>query len=335
MHTTTTRRRAAGAVALLAAAALGLAGCSTSTATQTPAPAPDASESGALETTELLVGIVPVIDHASVFQAIEAGYFEEEGLDVTAQPAQGGAAAVPAMIAGEMQAAFATYPSFLLAQASGVEMSIVAMGIEGTEETAGVYVAEGSDIASIEDLEGATIAVNTLNNTGDLTIKAQLAEAGVDASSVQFIELPFPDMGPTLASGGVDAVWVVEPFLTGLEANGAQKVFSTYAGPTAEIPVSGIGMTREFVDANPNTVAAFQRAIERANADLAADPDIARELVTGYSQTTAEVAQQLNAPTWVEGGPSADDLQVWNDLMVELGALQEPVDLDAMAVTQG
>lgn len=325
-HFTTTRRRwLAGATALGVGSTLGLSACSSG---DSAAGAAD----GELETTELLVGIVPVIDHAAVFLAIEDGFFADEGLEVSAQPAQGGAAAVPAMIAGELQAAFATYPSFLLAEASGVGISIVSLGIDGTEETAGVYVAEGSDIATIEDLEGMTIAVNTLNNTGDLTIKTHLKDAEIDPNSVEFIELAFPDMGPTLASGGVDAVWVVEPFLTGLEGSGAQKIFATYAGPTAEIPVSGVGMTREFTDANPNTVGAFQRALERANSELAGDPDRARELVTTYSETSPEVAAELNAPTWVEGPVTADALSIWNDLMVDLEALSEPVDLESMII---
>lgn len=332
MHTTTTRRRRlTGAVALMAAAALGLAACSGGNASETPAPGGE-GDSNALETTELLVGIVPVIDHASVFLAIEQGFFEAEGLEVTAQPAQGGAAAVPAMIAGEMQAAFATYPSFLLAEASGVGMDIVAMGVNGTVDTGAVFVPGDSEIQAIEDLEGATIAVNTLNNTGDLTIKTHLEAAGIDPSSVEFIELAFPDMGPTLASGGVDAVWAVEPFYSGLEAAGNRVVFSTYEGPTAGVPVSGVGMTREFVEANPNTVAAFQRAIEQANAMLAEDPELARELVTTYSQTTAEAAEAMNMPEWVEGPPTVEQLQIWNDLMVDTGALSEPLDLSTMVV---
>ena len=140
----------------------------------------------------MLVGITPVADQASVFIAIDQGFFEDEGLEVTAQPAQGGAAAVPAMIAGDMQAAFATYPSFLLAQSGGVGINIVAEGVRGNEESNGVYVKADSGINSIEDLEGKKVAVNTLKNTGELTIKVLMEEAGMDVSKVEFLELPFP-----------------------------------------------------------------------------------------------------------------------------------------------
>lgn len=324
-RTSAPRRRLAG-VAALAAAALVMAGCSS----DDDEPAANGGADGEPETTELLVGIVPVVDHAAVFRAIEAGYFEDEGLDVTAQPAQGGAAAVPAMIAGDMQAAFATYPSFILAESSGIGITIVAEGVRGTEETAGVYVDGDSDIQSIADLSGRTIAVNTLNNTGDITIRQILQENDVDLSTVQFIELPFADMGPTLASGGVDAVWLVEPFRTNIEAEGGRKIFATYEGTTADIPVSGVAMTDSFVADNPNTVAGFTRALNRANADLAEDPDLARELVTTYSSTTEELAQQLQLPRWSGEPAAAANLEIWNELMTGQGILDDAVDLDGM-----
>ncbi|MET0715951.1 MAG: ABC transporter substrate-binding protein, partial [Mycetocola sp.] len=127
-------------VAAASALALSLAACSAGSAAAPADDAPAPAGDGKPETTELLVGITPVADQASVFIAIAEGFFEDEGLDVTAQPAQGGAAAVPAMIAGDMQAAFATYPSFLLAQSGGVGINIVAEGVRGNEESNGVYV---------------------------------------------------------------------------------------------------------------------------------------------------------------------------------------------------
>lgn len=70
---------------------------------------------GKPETTELTIGFTPVADQAGLIRAINQGYFEAEGLKVTPQAAQGGAAAVPAMVAGDLHGVFGTYPSFLLA----------------------------------------------------------------------------------------------------------------------------------------------------------------------------------------------------------------------------
>lgn len=329
MHHPTLRRRLTGVAAVVALATL-VTACS---GADDSAPSGSGNDAGGLEVTELTVGIVPVVDHAAVFQAIEAGYFEEVGLTVTAQPAQGGAAALPAMLAGDLQVAFATYPSFLLAQQNAAPVTIVGLGVQGTEDTAGVYVNPDSDIQTIEDLEGATIAVNTLNNTGDITIKALLEEAGVDPASVQFIELPFPDMLAAVQGGNVDAAWVVEPFQSSLLAADMRRVTPSYTGPTAGIPVSGLAMTTEFVTQNPNTAAAFAEAIQRANADLVANPDLARDLVLTYSEVPEAVAQSMSLPEWTEDLPSAEHLEIWNELMVQTGVLSEPVDLSQMLLS--
>lgn len=322
-------------VAAASALALSLAACSAGSAAAPADDAPAPAGDGKPETTELLVGITPVADQASVFIAIAEGFFEDEGLDVTAQPAQGGAAAVPAMIAGDMQAAFATYPSFLLAQSGGVGINIVAEGVRGNEESNGVYVKADSGIESIEDLEGKKVAVNTLKNTGELTIKVLMEEAGMDVSKVEFLELPFPDMVPTLQSGGVDAVWLVEPFQTAANEAGAKKLFANFSGPTAGVPLSGLGMTADFVKANPNTTAAFIRALEKANALLAENPDAAREIVPTYSKTTPELAAKIMLPEWVAGSAKAENLEVWNKIMVDQGAIPAPVDLDQMVYVPG
>ena len=287
---------------------------------------------GDVEVSDLTVGIVPVIDHAAVFIAKEKGFFEEEGLTVEPQPLQGGAAAVPAMMSGDLQAAFATYPSFILAESQGLGVTIVAEGVRATEKTGGVYVWKDSPIEEPSDLEGKTIAVNTLNNTGDLTIKATLEEQGVDPSSVEFIELPFPDMAGALERGSVDAAWLVEPFRSGVAAAGGRMVLASYGGVAEGIPVSGLGMSTKFVEENPETAAAFARAIEKANALIAENPEAAREAVTTYSQTTPEQAGAMELPQWVEGEPDVDELNRVVDLMVSNGVLDEAVDIEGMVL---
>ncbi|MET0714689.1 MAG: ABC transporter substrate-binding protein, partial [Mycetocola sp.] len=192
-----------------------------------------------------------------------------------------------------------------------------------------------SGIESIEDLEGKKVAVNTLKNTGELTIKVLMEEAGMDVSKVEFLELPFPDMVPTLQSGGVDAVWLVEPFQTAANEAGAKKLFANFSGPTAGVPLSGLGMTADFVKANPNTTAAFIRALEKANALLAENPDAAREIVPTYSKTTPELAAKIMLPEWVAGSAKAENLEVWNKIMVDQGAIPAPVDLDQMVYVPG
>lgn len=327
MRTPASRRHVLGVVTSAAVLAT-LAACGGADADAAAKP------DGKLETTQLKVGIVPVIDHAAVFVAKEQGFFKEEGLTVETQAVQGGAAAVPALMSGDLQAAFATYPSFLLAESQNLGVTIVAEGVRATEGTGGVYVAANSPIQDAAGLAGKTIAVNTLNNTGDITIKAVLKEQGVDPGKVKFIELPFPDMKPALEKGSVDAAWLVEPFRTAVAGSGGRMVLKSYGGVADGIPVSGLGMSDAFVAKNPDTVAAFARAIEKANAFIAQDPERARQIVTTYSKTTAEQAAAMELPKWTAGAPDVEQLARWNDLMVQTGALTKAVDVKSMVLAK-
>jgi ABC-type nitrate/sulfonate/bicarbonate transport system substrate-binding protein len=47
-----------------------------------------------------------------------------------------------------------------------------------------------SDIQEPADLEGKTIAINTLNNISQLTVTAALDSEGVDTSTLHFVEVP-------------------------------------------------------------------------------------------------------------------------------------------------
>lgn len=321
--------RRLGAIAAAATLTLTLAACG-DTAEDTGAPAGDG---GAPEVTELAVGHVPVTDQAALFHAVNEGYFSDEGLAVNPQTAQGGAAAVPAMVAGDLDAVFGTYPTFMLAQQNATELKIVSLGVAGSENFAGVFVSPQSGIASIADMAGKKLAVNTLNNTGDLTIKSVLTENGVDPAQVEFLEIPFPDMAAALERGNVDAAWAVEPFQTALLEAGNTKLFSNFSGRTATIPLAGIAMTADFVEDNPNTASAFARAMEKANTDLAEDPDIARALTPTYSQTSEEVANKIELPVWKAGYPTVEDIELWNEVMVDGGALDGPIDLEEMIFT--
>src|SRR5690606_30019149 len=140
--------------------------------------------------TPIKVGVIPIIDVAAAYLAVEQGFFEEEGLDVSLELAQGGAAIVPAVVSGEYQFGFSNVTSLLLAVNNGVPIKAVASGLftTGVEpDFGGVAVPAGSDITSAADLVGKTVAVNTLNNIGDSTIRHVVEEAGGDPMAVNFV----------------------------------------------------------------------------------------------------------------------------------------------------
>ncbi|MFW3168814.1 ABC transporter substrate-binding protein [Geodermatophilus sp. CPCC 206100] len=291
-----------------------------------------AAEPGAPEQTELTVGVLPLADLAPFYLAINEGLFEEQGLTVQADVASGGAAQIAASVAGDLDLVFSNYVSLLQAAAEGLPMRIVRENNRSGPQ--GIYAATGSGIDAPADLAGKRIAINSLGNIQELTARAVLESHGVDLDSLTFVELPPPDMPAALAQGNVDAAWMVEPFLTEVEQAGdAGRVVGAFEGPTENLPVAGWATTAQFVQENPNTVAAFVRALDEAMALAADDPGLVAEVIPTYTEISPEVAAQL-APAGLSVTSDLSDFGALADLMVEHGLIEEgSLEIDEVVVT--
>ena len=302
--------------------------------TTTTAPEDEGDDEPA-ELTTLKVGILPIADMAPLYLGMDLGYFEEEGLVIEPEFAQGGAAIVPAVLNDEFQIGFSNNVSLMLARQNGVPIQVIANAVYAASEDAGadapnaIMVAPDSGIESLEDLAGKTVAITTLNNLGDVTVRATLENNGVDSASVQFVEMPFPDMNGAIESGAVDAAWLAEPFITMGEGMGfmslADPMYETYPGQSIALFFAA----EAWLADNPEIAQAFQRAMERSLEAAADDPDAAREIITTYSQSPPEVIDQIALASW---GPEidVDSLVEVGRLAAEFGVLESEPDIDAL-----
>jgi NitT/TauT family transport system substrate-binding protein len=298
--------------------------------------APDEADEGdePIETVTLRVGILPIADMAPLYLGIELGYFEEEGLIIEPEFAQGGAAIVPGVLSGEFQFGFGNYVSLMLARQNDVPVQIVTNGVNGASEIAdknpnAILVDPDGDIATLEDLANATVAVTTLNNVGEVTVRATLENNGIDSSNVQFVEMPFPDMNAALESGAVDAIWLAEPFITMGLGMGftslADPMYETYPGMTIAVFFAA----EDWLAGNADVAARFARAMERSLQAAADDPDAAREIIKTYSASPPEVIDQIALANWAPD-INVDSLSEIGALALEYGVISEEPDLDAL-----
>ena len=190
-----------------------------------------------------------------------AAIFAKAGLEVSAKPAQGGAAIVPAVISGENQFGFSNVVSLLTARDKGLPLVSIAAGVSSTGDPAddvnAVLVGKGSTLKTAKDLEGRKIAVNSLNNIGDTTVKTAVTKAGGDPAKVTFVEMPFPDMPAQLAAGTIDAAWEAEPFRTQIVAAGGRILFDNLTETYPTLQISHYFTSAQTKQKNPAMVTAF------------------------------------------------------------------------------
>src|SRR5499427_3322575 len=161
------------------------------------------------------LGYMKIVDNAAMFVAMEKGFFKTEGLELETVPMAGGAVIVQGVTSGDLQIGWTNVISLYQAHVEGFDFKLIAGGatnVKGKGESHAIQVLKTSPIKSAKDLEGKTVAVNTLNNIVHLMAMAWVDKNGGSSSKVKFVEVPFPQMEPALIAGKIDAISVQEPF---------------------------------------------------------------------------------------------------------------------------
>ncbi|GAA3099125.1 ABC transporter substrate-binding protein [Streptosporangium carneum] len=285
-----------------------------------------------LEKTDLTIGMLPLPEVAPVQIAIKRGFFKAEGLNVKFTIIDGGGSALPSLLSGGFDVLHSNYVSaFTAASQKVADLKVVA---EATVATPGSFVlvtAPNSNVTKVEDLKGKTIGVNTKRNVAMLTTSVTLKVHGLDLDrdKIEFAEIPFPNMWQALKTGQVAAAFLPEPFVSAAAADGGVKVTDLMAGPTDSFPIAGYFVTADFASKNPKTVAAFQRALLKAQSVAASDRKAVAEVLPLYTKINAQTAEIMQLP----GYPittNAVRLQRVSDLMSEYGYLQKPFNVNSL-----
>lgn len=289
------------------------------------------AESG--ELTEINVGVIPIVDVAPLYLGVEEGVFEEHGLEVNLQEAQGGAAIVPGIQAGDFDFGFSNITSLVIASSQGLPLQIVAPGPNSTgdpdEDFAGVLVPDDSDIDTIEDLDGASVSINTLNNINDTVLREGMSQAGGAPSSMDLVEVAFPDMQSQVESGNLDGMLVVEPFKTLGENAGMRSIYAPYAEPTEDLTVAAYFASQQMIESDPDTVDAFAAAMRESQQLAEDEPDAAKDIMTSYITIDEDILPDLTLPSFPQE-VNTDSIETMIDWSVEYGLVDEKLDVDDM-----
>ncbi len=312
----------ASGIAAVTALVLSVAGCGGSGAT--------ASSSSEPEKSTINVGLLPVADAAQLKLAIDRGFFKAEGLSVKIQMLQGGAEAPPKLSSGALDVSFGAYVPFFMAKAAGFPLHIVADAFESAPGTHTLLVARDSPIHVVKDLVGKKVGVNVKRNLSSLIVQATLQPQGVKLDdNKDFVAIPFPNMQAALQNRTVDAVQAVEPFSTQMQKSiGARLITDLSQGPTARFPIAGYASTEGWAKKHPKTLAAFRRAITKAQVLLADRQMLAQTLPT-YTKIDAGTAATLHVGVF-PSSINTTRLQRVADLMRQYGYSTQPIDVKSL-----
>jgi len=313
-------------IATMSAVLITLAGCGSGADT------PEQDEAG---NTKIVVGTSPTISNVSLYQAIDAGYFDDVDLAVTPKVVTSGQQAVPLLLNGQIHFTAADPLGALVAISQDTPLTIVAgtnYAAEGPDQdTSAVVVADDSPIESAADLAGSTVAVNALRSLSELSTREAIRQEGGDDAAVKFTEMPLPQMLAAVADGTVDAAVVNEPLTSEAAAEGFRTVLNPMSAALAGTPQLVYVVSTTFADENPELVEAFVEGIEDGNAALAEDPELTRTVAETSTETPKDVLAQIALPIFEPSSLSVDSLARLQELMLDYDYLDEEIDLESVA----
>jgi NitT/TauT family transport system substrate-binding protein len=278
------------------------------------------------------VSVLPIAPMAPFFAALQEGYFAAEGLAVTTESSQqGGSVGVPGLVAGAYDLAFSNVPTNLQAIQQGIDLRFVAVG--STQPTqlpdlSALLSRKADGLRNGKDLEGKAIGVNARNNIQWLFVRAWVKATGGDPNKAIYREVPLPQMLDALKAKQVDAVLLIDPFLTVGQRDPAIEVLGwPFYTVMPGVQVAHYVTTGEIAAKRPEMIRKFLRGLRKGdewvNANIGKEPFF--KLVTGFTKIDPAVVAAMpftSAPFLVD----PKSLTKIAELMQENGLLTTPVD---------
>jgi len=327
IHALSRRGTAATGTALLAVVALAAAGCSSDTG------ASGSSGSGEGETVAITAGVAASQSSTALLLGQQQGFFEEEGIDLTIDYAASGAAATPQLINGQMQAVLGGISAAITSVDSGLPVVIVSGSVNDREDPDGTQyqtmVAEDSGIESFKDLEGKTVAVNSLSCCWEFWIREAVEKDGGDPDKVEMVQLAFADAVTALKQGKVDAASTAQPFATSLRQDGFRDIGDSPA-IAYDDPDNGntvFYMSRQFIDQHPGIVERWRAALAKSSEYANAHPDETREQIIAQTKADPELVQSAPLPQY-SAELDRNAIEKEGEFLVKYGVLQKAPSLE-------
>lgn len=273
--------------------------------------------------------------------AVEQGFFEEEGLEVTlAGPYPTGVDELNALQSGEIQFAQAGVPT-IGAIVQGMDLVYLgnytgSSAQAGIDETMAIVAAEGSGIVEGDptSLQGKRVGA-AVGSISHLYLLGVLEGAGLTETDVEIINTSPPDMAVALQTGGVDAIAIWDPWPV-VALHTVPGSYQVVRGGGFISFIGYIAAERSWVEQNPDVVVRFLRARARADQWMRENPDEAAEIAVrwlpGMQLEVAQEAMQYNIRQLDPRFSACNYLAVdtSQQLLADLGTLSGQIDPQAV-----
>lgn len=250
--------------------------------------------------------------YAPQYVALEAGFFEEEGLEVDLLLTQGADKTMAALLSDEAQIGFMGPEASIYVYNQGSKD--YAINFAQVTKRDGTFLLSREPIAdfSLADLKGKEVIGGRKGGMPEMTLEYVLKQAGltlgenVAAGETNVrTDIQFAAMGGAFMGGEGDFVTLFEPTATEVENAGEGYVVASMGQLSGEIPYTAYSSLKSYMSKHPEVIQRFTNAIYKGQryVEEHSAEDIAKVIAPQFTELsheelTAVIMRYKENDTW-------------------------------------
>ncbi len=283
-------------------------------------------------TQELTIGFLPVTCHLTCPVTDFASKVTQTKTNFNSRVFSDFPTVVSALQSKQILATFMIVPLAMKLREQGVPVKICYLGHrDGSQIVVGKY----SNVRSMQDLKGKTIAIPSLFSNQNFVIHKLMAEHELAPEDINFVILPPPDMPTSLASGAIDGYFVGEPFCAKAELDGIGRVLYYARDIWPNFISCALVVHEDLIKSNPEVVKDLVRGIAASGAWAETHRAEAAKLVSPYFRQDEKVLNYVltadpRRVSYINLTPTDEDFTLIQNIGLELGLLSKRIPMNEL-----
>ena len=283
------------------------------------------------------------IFYAPMYAAIENGYFEDEGIDLTLVNSNGADKVMTALISGEADIGFMGPEATVYTFNQGA--SDYAVNFAQLTQRAGNFLVARTPVDDFQwtDLKGTTVLGGRAGGMPQMIFEYILQQHGIDPETdLEIIQnIDFGVTAEAFAGGTADYTVEFEPFASSLELSGNGYVIASLGVDSGYVPYTCFSALKSYMDENPEIIQKFTNAIQKGldYVNSHTPEEISKVIQPQFEETDALTLQTIveryyGQDTWKENTIMTEDaFNLLLDILDNAGELSQRAAYEDLVTT--
>ena len=284
------------------------------------------------------------IFYAPMYVAIENGYFEDEGIELTLVTGFGADKTMTAVISGEADIGFMGSEASIYTYNEGANDSVV--NFAQLTQRAGNFLVAREEMKDFKwtDLKGKDVLGGRKGGMPEMVFEYILKKNGIDPQTDLNINqgIDFGSTAAAFSEGSGDFTVEFEPSATALEMEGKGYVVASLGTDSGYVPYTAYSAKKSYLDKHPEIIQSFTNALQKGMdfVQIHTPEEIASVIAPQFPETdlktiTAIVNRYYAQDTWkADLIFEKESFELLQDILESAGELDSRAPYEKLVTTE-